>query len=434
MILHYFEGLIESMLIASFFYIVYVGFFYKEASFKQNRFFLLFGVLLALLIPFVDITVPENSQVQGFIELKTIEVSGNGIQQTGYVSSFLWLRILYVLYFIGVIIFLLRFVHQLYKIFRFRRNAEIYVSGNLKLIYTGKRHSVFSFLNSIFIDVESQCSSNLNIIISHERVHVVQKHSVDLLLFELLAIVQWFNPLVWLYRKTIKQNHEFLADKGSLESGFSVKKYQEVLLQNYSILSFGLANSFNHSLTFKRLIMMKKNNSNKKSFVKLLLLIPVLIISLYVIGCSPEDKVVKEISESDEIIKDESDLVAYDTELQELEVVSETKTKDEDVFKIVEVMPVFPGGKNGLRNFISDNTKYPEEARKNGESGKVYVMFVVTSEGAVENAKVIRGVSESLDKEALRVVESIPATWEPGKEKGRSVAVQFTVPINFQLQ
>jgi len=438
MISNYFEGLIESISIVSFFYLLYLLFFNKEASFKQNRFFLLLGVLLSLLVPFVDISVLENLQIQRFVELKTINVSGDGSQQMEFDGSFSLVNLLYILYTIGTAIFLYRFLYQLFKIFRFRKNVEIYNFKNVKLVYTGKRHSVFSFLNSIFIDIESQQSQDLNIIIDHERVHVAQKHSIDLLLFELLAIVQWFNPLVWLYRKTIKQNHEFLADKGSLENGFSMEKYQEVLLQNYSFLSFGLANSFNHSLTFKRILMMKKNNSNKKSIVKLIVLIPLLVVSVYFISCSKENQSDKD-SNTESLsgdLKTVNEELAEDLQNSSEEVVVVAKNQiesGEKVFDKVEVAPKFPGGKLELHKFIATNVKYPSQAREKGVQGKVYIKFVVDKTGKVSNVGVVRSVDPLLDAEAVRVVSELPV-WTPGENEGKPVNVHFTVPINFRLQ
>jgi len=102
------------------------------------------------------------------------------------------------------------------------------------------------------------------------------------------------------------------------------------------------------------------------------------------------------------------------------------------VFFIVEDMPEFPGGDEALRKHIASVVKYPEEAKKNGISGKVYITFIVDEEGKVTKAKVVRGVDPSLDKEALRVVSELP-NWKPGKQRGKAVKVSYTVPISFAL-
>lgn len=114
--------------------------------------------------------------------------------------------------------------------------------------------------------------------------------------------------------------------------------------------------------------------------------------------------------------------------------VKETKVlKGEgDVFFVVEEMPEFPGGDGALREYIAATVKYPEIAKKKGIRGKVYISFVVDVDGSVIDVNVARGVDPSLDKESLRVVNLLPK-WKPGKQKGKPVKVQYTVPINFAL-
>jgi len=104
---------------------------------------------------------------------------------------------------------------------------------------------------------------------------------------------------------------------------------------------------------------------------------------------------------------------------------------DENIFFVVENMPEFPG--DTLREFISQTVKYPGEAAKNKIQGKVFISFVVSIDGSVKNVTVARGVNVDLDKEAVRVIKSLPK-WEPGTQKGKPVNVAYTVPINFVLK
>ena len=106
--------------------------------------------------------------------------------------------------------------------------------------------------------------------------------------------------------------------------------------------------------------------------------------------------------------------------------------EEETIFVIVENMPEFPGGDLALRKYIAENVKYPEIAKENGLSGKVFVAFVINLRGEVENVKIARGVDPALDKEAIRVVQNLPK-WKPGSQRGKPVKVSYTVPINFQL-
>jgi protein TonB len=114
-------------------------------------------------------------------------------------------------------------------------------------------------------------------------------------------------------------------------------------------------------------------------------------------------------------------------------VRQEEEEEEAQVFFIVEDMPEFPGGEAALRNFIGTSVRYPQIAQENGIQGRVYVQFVVDRDGSVTNATIARGVDPSLDREALRVVNTLPK-WKPGRQRGQTVRVSYTVPINFQLQ
>ena len=123
-----------------------------------------------------------------------------------------------------------------------------------------------------------------------------------------------------------------------------------------------------------------------------------------------------------------------ETKVEVAQIVTEEKEKVEDeIFVVVENMPEFPGGELALRKFIAQAIKYPTIAQENGIQGKVFVNFVVDRDGSVSNAKIARGVDPSIDKEALRVVMTLPK-WKPGMQRGKAVRVSYTVPISFQLQ
>lgn len=142
------------------------------------------------------------------------------------------------------------------------------------------------------------------------------------------------------------------------------------------------------------------------------------------------------IVEDDVEIDDELDIADVeadqDTEVAIVEMTEEEEEEEAEVFFIVENMPEFPGGDVALRTYIAQNVKYPEIAKENGLSGKVFVQFVINQKGEVENVKIARGVDPALDKEAIRVVQGLPK-WKPGSQRGKPVRVSYTVPINFQL-
>lgn len=142
------------------------------------------------------------------------------------------------------------------------------------------------------------------------------------------------------------------------------------------------------------------------------------------------------IVDDDVEIDDELDIedveADQETEVAIVEIQEEEEEEEQEVFFIVENMPEFPGGDLALRKHIAQNVVYPEIAKENGLSGKVFVQFVINQRGEVENVKIARGVDPALDKEAIRVVQSLPK-WKPGSQRGKPVKVSYTVPINFQL-
>ncbi len=157
----------------------------------------------------------------------------------------------------------------------------------------------------------------------------------------------------------------------------------------------------------------------------------------------PPPKVIEVLNIVDDNVKIDDELMIEDSEADDktmidvAPVISAPKEEEEEataeVFYIVEDMPEFPGGEAALRAFIAQAIKYPVIAQENGIQGKVYVTFVVGKDGSVSNATIARGVDASLDKEALRVVNTLPK-WKPGKQRGKPVNVSYTVPINFVLQ
>ncbi|HCY00051.1 MAG TPA: M56 family peptidase, partial [Bacteroidales bacterium] len=181
-------------------------------------------------------------------------------------------------------------------------------------------------------------------------------------------------------------------------------------------IALSLGNNFNKSLTIKRLAMMNTKKV-KKHVLPALVLSFLLIFSLvFTISC---DK-----SGAEHSIVQESK-----------EMESKSSISNGEVFVVVENMPKFRGDKSHeiFRGYIAENLKYPVIALENGIQGKVFVSFIVEPDGSVSNVEVVRGVDPSIDKEAVRVVESSPK-WEPGTQRGINVRVQFTFPIAFSLE
>lgn len=138
--------------------------------------------------------------------------------------------------------------------------------------------------------------------------------------------------------------------------------------------------------------------------------------------------------ESTEIASSEETGQAVEIAYVPTSIEEEEEVEEQEIFEVVEQMPEFPnGGMAGLMQYLSKNIKYPTIAQENGTQGRVTVQFVVNADGSIVDAKVIRGVDPYLDKEALRVINSMPK-WRPGMQRGKAVRVKYTVPVMFRLQ
>ena len=153
---------------------------------------------------------------------------------------------------------------------------------------------------------------------------------------------------------------------------------------------------------------------------------------------APKVEEVLEIMDNDSEVE-ESTIQASDDTQAAVEVkytpveVEEEDVEEQQIFQVVEEMPEFPGGMAECMKFLSKNIKYPTISQENGVQGRVIVQFVVNRDGSIVDPVVVRGVDPYLDKEALRVISSMPK-WKPGKQRGKAVRVKYTVPVMFRLQ
>ena len=144
-----------------------------------------------------------------------------------------------------------------------------------------------------------------------------------------------------------------------------------------------------------------------------------------------------------EIVQDdvEVDDIEINAEVEQNEVIEEyvapeieeEEVVEQEIFQIVEEMPSFPGGEQKLLEYVAKNTKYPQIARESGIQGRVFIGFVVETDGSISNVKVLRGIGGGCDEEAVRVIKSLPK-WKPGKQRGKAVRVSYQIPVNFKLQ
>jgi len=452
--------------------LIYVLFLRKETFFVLNRVFLLVSVAFSILLPFLHFSVFSSEAVmlsevtvtpyRNLIEAVTLygqDLSGSLTQTLG--SS----RFIVGVYLLGMSFFFARFVLRIVQLVQIISANRVEKKGNIKFVLLDKECSPFSFLNYVFIHPKQQNEGSYQKIVAHEMEHIRQGHTFDVLLLEILTILQWFNPFIWILKRVIRENHEFLADRAVLESGVNAGIYKELLLSQALGFQLNIVNNFNSSLVKKRITMISKIKSSSLANFKYVFGAVSVVSLLVIFACEQkesnfpglqtentansvrltmvDDKLKLEGDQTyldyiKELLTGENKLTLETDSLGDVYLVKSAKTDDElfnpnePVFYVTEEMPEFPGGEQALQMYISSSVEYPELAQEKDIQGRVYVSFVVTKYGTVANAKIARGVDPALDKEALRVVSSLPQ-WKPARQHGQAVNVQYTVPINFSL-
>jgi hypothetical protein len=266
--------------------------------FAFNRYFLLGSLAFSMLVPFISLPSffpPLRSSEQNPIAEIQHVIFNNGIQSSNEVVPVLdlqsnfrqeefsgvgWYEVLGLVYMVGVLFFLARFIIQILGLTKLIKNAVVIRKEKFKLVLLDREIMPFTFLNYLFVNQKTYCGPGLEPgILQHELTHIKEKHSIDILYVELLKIVFWFNPIFLFYKKAIQLNHEFLADREVIAGTNDVLQYQNLLISKVlgEEFVYNLSSPINYSVTKNRLIMMKKTTSKPRSLLLKAGLIPVLV-------------------------------------------------------------------------------------------------------------------------------------------------------------
>ena len=271
--------LLKSVIWLCGFAIVFILFLRNERFFLLNRIYLIAGIFTSFLFPFISVHYTVVLPVVRSIQTQDSVVSGiqNSAEGTFPVLELTLLAI----YLLGVLFVLAMIIRQSRLVINAIRNGEIISFQPVKLIRTADYPAAFSFFSYVFVN-PSVTDLETKEIVNHELVHIRQKHWFDLMLVELLCLMQWFNPLTWIYIRLIRQNHEYLADEVALQRTTDPSIYRATLLnQIVGSPVVTLTNSFNYSLNKKRFNMMKNIISSPYRKFKIFLILPVFAIVLY---------------------------------------------------------------------------------------------------------------------------------------------------------
>lgn len=480
------------------FYAAYYFLLRNETHFTYSRGYLLASICLGMVIPLVDwgkylIHEPESlghiyiSPLNAQIAEWDLTVTATETQSITNYNMVLYL------YLLGAFITGAVLIRSWIKIMAVRRNSVRIDRGDYTLVLTNQFHLPFSFMNSVFCSKDYyHATPDIDQILAHEEFHVAARHSMDIIMIEILKVLFWFHPLVYLYKKEIQQIHEYQADQAAYQLS-SRRQYGQLLLsQVVSLRPMVLANHFFNSQLKNRFKMMTRKTSNPQSVWKYVVMLPMVAAAILLFSYSSQGKALIDmvVVMQDTIIPpppppqqpgsavvppppppspeapglEKIKVVGYQSTNEGVGVpppppppppVERTTDKviaagQQEVFRVVEEMPRFPGCESmegspaelkacadrKMLEFLYTHIRYPQAARQKGIEGNVVVQFVVEKDGSISNPTVMREPDPSLGEEALRIVqmmEQMEGKWMPGRQRGQNVRVQYILPIKFEL-
>jgi TonB family protein len=488
--------LIKVQILLLFATLVYMLFFNRETNFSFKRYFILFSVLIAFVLPLLKVPAllsPEISQsiVQQLPVNNTAEadlyIDPRLFDEGEKLSSQDFFLIAYTAV---ALILLLKFFFQVGSILYFigKNKYSLRKENGYYIAEINGKLPTFSFSNFVFLNTSDWENEHERLqILTHELEHIKQGHTFDIMLLELASIICWFNPLIYFLKKQTRAIHEYLADAKVLDQTRD-SGYAKLLVRSaLSSTQLRLANQFHNSLTLKRLNMMKTVKKNISKW-KLGMLVPGIALAVFIIAC--QDQLMAEMEEisktttimsefpvefSEDVAKIrakhpdyilnyieaeaenrekiasinrgnilhikvfEKDgaqrigmIVKYDDNLFNMANMAAPKDEDGTIFLIVEETATPVGGIASFYEFIKKNIQYPAEARRQGIEGKVFVEFIVNTDGSITDVRTVRGIQSECDEEAVRVV-SLSPNWNPGKQRGQAIRQRMVLPISFNL-
>ena len=456
---------IKSALVLTLLYLPYTLMLRQESFFRMNRITLLTILMLALVLPMVDIpslATPEQPvvyEMQHRIMLMTQEAEMTTKSLAATTRTISWLGILAIVYIIGVILALLIRLWQLFKIGQIIRGGCLWTdkSGKATIYCHIDDVAPFSWMRSIVISEKDYKPYGREILL-HEKAHILNLHSMDILFLTLVEAVQWWNPIAYLLGHSLRDVHEYEADDYVLHQGVSLQNYQALLVKkSLANTSYAFANNFNHSLIKKRIYMMNHPKSNPWLRSKVLYILPVTLVVLTAFATPKLNEKVEEIVERVEKATEmpqpspqpdqqpesvpTSDVTDMQSAESEEEPVIKETTADSlssedyvnDVYRNEYINltqpPEFPGGMSALRTFVQLHVARALENDASMAGKRAYVQFRIKQDGTIDDIGLVRGDIEAFH-EAIKIVEQMPQ-WTPARRSGELADAHFVLAFDF---
>ncbi|GLU55457.1 M56 family metallopeptidase [Dyadobacter frigoris] len=415
--------------------------FRKHTFFALNRYYLLGTLFISLFLPLITISKTAAVKIPDVVYSISVDPV---VQTENQISNqnINWTPIIFLVYIIGITIMSFNLFKGFYNLFSLIRKGEAIKFENHTLILLpenvaekGKIGS-FSFFKWLVISYDDygNCLEN---VLRHEMVHISQRHSVDILIVEFLKTICWFNPVLWLYKISMQQIHEFLADASAPDR----EDYATFLISySFNAPVQSLSNPFfNSSLLKSRIKMIFQNRSPRWLLSKYMMILPVL--GLVVILTAAREQLTKISDFGTKMIENSSSqYVGNSTENQEQSNLSLTAKIDKKAKPIkndsvpgklvLDRNAYFQNSFRWTENYFYSQIKYPIEALVANIQGQVRVSFTVDENGDIRDAKIVEGLGYGIDEEALRVIQNMPK-WHSAIKNGKPIAVRITMGIDF---
>lgn len=429
---------IQIILFQALFLFVYDAFLSKETFFTKNRWYLLTTSILSFVIPLIKIPfLQESLPNQVSTLLPEVVLSPQTVlEQTSLISSVSYMNILF---WLGVSLFAVLFLRKVWRLLSLINSHSMEKRGKYKLIYLSDSKEAFSFFNYIFIG-ENISNAEEKKIIQHELVHSSQRHSIDLLFFEILKIFMWFNPLVYVYQRRVSMLHEYISDEAVVKSS-SKKEYMNQLINEvFDVQNISFVNQFFiGSFIKKRIKMLSREKSKGFNQLKYLLLVPMLMGMLIYSSCSGRTDSSKPSEET--VVNGQLGEIVLSNQSTD---VNKQNTDDslDVLFTDIDKIPTFPGCKENDKACFNTNvqkhfaTKFdanlPKKLGLDPGKKRLLALFVIDKNGEIGTIKT-KAPTPELEQELTRVIKLLPKMI-PGEHKGKKVGVKYTLPIRIDVK
>ena len=382
-------------------YIIYKWTLENLKTHRFNRFYLLTSVILSLLLPLISINSNTSlPELQSSITvISEIIINPNEIQKTQ--TIFNWTTLLYFMYFLGFGVSIFKFSNSIIRLLNLKKHGRQVKKNRQHFLLLTSVKTPFTFASTIYLPEFTPINMSDDIIL-HEIAHVKQKHSLDILLIELLHCFFWFHPIFSFFKKSIALNHEFLADEEVTSNRTNTTDYLKLLLnQTYDNNELPLSSSFNFNLTKKRFIMITRKNNPLKNALSITLACAAITLT----GITS-------------------------TQAQE----KKTKNEQTDVAIKVQEKAEYPEGMLAFQQYFISSVN-TDLIKKEETQNKILIIlqFNIETDGSIVDAHILRSNANEEGNEMMLEVLKNSKKWKPAKMDGKAIKSQFTLPITIQI-